>query len=325
MASYAILLEMGVTIAVDVGGTYIRAALYPDDHLKPIRLVRTNTRAPHSTPLEQLEKLITSIFPQDQKVDAISVAAPGPLNPYEGVIYKAPNVPGWKNLPLKKHLQERFQVPVFIGNDANLAALGEWRYGAGQGHSHLIYVTVSTGIGAGVIIENRLLLGNLGLAAELGHVTVLPEGPLCGCGQRGHLEAVASGPAIARWVEQELSRGHPSLLTGTENLDAKQVAQAAYAGDDLAIAALDRAGRFLGQALADFLHIFNPSLVIIGGGVSQSGDLLLSPMKKALHEHVMSPQYLSGLEIVQASLGEEVGLIGALTLARLQLGGLDYR
>ncbi len=310
---------MGVTIAVDVGGTYIRAATYPEEQIKPVQLQRTTTHAPRSTPLDQLETLIASVFPQGQKVDAISVAAPGPLNPYEGIIYRAPNIPEWENLPLREHLQRRFNVPVFLGNDANLAALGEWLYGVGKGHHHLIYITVSTGIGAGVIIEDRLLQGNRGLAAEMGHITVLPNGPLCGCGQRGHLEAVASGPAIVRWVEQEISQGSFSSLIGEKNITAKKIAQAAQSGDSLAIAALQRAGFFLGQALADFLHIFNPSLVIIGGGVSQSGELLFSPMMKALKEHVMSPQYLHGLIVTQASFGDEVVLIGALALARSQL------
>jgi len=310
---------MSLIIAVDVGGTQIRAATYLDGQIKPIEMARTNTHAPHTTPWEQLEKLIAALFPRNQKVDAISVTAPGPLNPYEGVIYRAPNIPEWKDFPLKELLQERFKVPVFLGNDANLAALGEWVYGVGQGHHHLIYITVSTGIGAGVITDDRLLLGTMGLAAEMGHITVLPDGPLCGCGQRGHLEAVASGTAIARWFEQELAHGKPSLLAGTKNLTAKEIAQAAQSGDGLAIAALERAGQFLGRALADFLHIFNPSLIIMGGGVSKSGDLLFLPMKKALQEHVMSPQYLHGLEIVPASLGDEAGLVGALAFARSQL------
>ncbi len=198
-------------IVADVGGTHIRAACFPIQSQTPTIVKRISTKGPES-PHERLINLISAIVPKDEEIAAITVAAPGPLDPYEGIIYEAPNIPGWNNLPLRKLIQDQFKVPVAIGNDANLAALGEWRFGAGIGHRHLVYLTVSTGIGGGVIIDNQLLQGLHGLAAELGHITVIPDGPLCGCGQRGHLEAVTSGPAIARWVEQELSQGIPSSL-----------------------------------------------------------------------------------------------------------------
>ena len=155
-----------------------------------------------------------------------------------------------------------------------------------------------------------------GLAAELGHVTVLHDGPLCGCGQRGHLEAIASGTAIARWVEEELKRGSVSSLVNERPVTAKAVSKAAHAGDKLAIAALERAGRFIGQALADYLHIFNPTAVIIGGGVSLSGNLLLDPLCESLKKHVLTRHYLDRLTIEPAALGDDAGLMGALALAR---------
>jgi glucokinase len=217
---------------------------------------------------------------------------------------------------LKKLLQEQFKVPVAIGNDANLAALGEWRFGAGIGHHHLVYLTVSTGIGGGVIIDDQLLLGIRGLAAELGHVTVIPDGPLCSCGQRGHLEAVSSGPAIARWVEQELNQGIPSSLPVNRPITAKDVSKAASEGDELARAALARGGTFLGTAIADYLHIFNPTIVIIGGGVSRSGEAFFGPVRTAMDEHVISKKYLDNLTLTTAALGDDVGLMGALALAQ---------
>ena len=183
---------MSYHIAADVGGTQLRAACYATDSLKPFQVKRIATQVVGSTPLERLKTLIASVWPENQGVDAIGIAAPGPLDSNEGVVMAAPNIPGWVDLPLRKHLEDRFQIPVVVGNDANLAAVGEWKYGAGKGHHHLVYLTVSTGIGGGVIIDDRLLLGDRGLAAELGHVTVLHDGPLCGCGQRGHLEAIAS-------------------------------------------------------------------------------------------------------------------------------------
>lgn len=302
-------------IVADVGGTHLRSACFPIDSQKPMAVKRIPTKGAGS-PHERLIDLMDSIIPKHEDIAAIAVAAPGPLDPFEGIIFEAPNIPEWRNLPLRKLIHDRFDVPVAIGNDANLAALGEWRFGAGKGHRHLVYITVSTGIGGGVIVDNQLLLGLHGLAAELGHVTVLPDGPLCGCGQRGHLEAVASGPAIARWVEQELSQGIPSSMSEKRPVTAEIVSRAANQGDELAKAAMARAGSFLGIAIAGYLHIFNPSVVIIGGGVSQSGAALLDPIRAAMSENVMSKKYLDNLTLTTAALGDEVGLMGALALAQ---------
>jgi glucokinase len=215
-------------------------------------------------------------------------------------------------------LQEQFKVPVDLGNDANLAAMGEWKYGAGRGHRHLAYMTVSTGIGGGVILDNRLLLGDRGLATEFGHITVQRDGPVCGCGQRGHLEALAAGPAIAKWVKNEIAQGATSILSAKTDINTKLVAEAAKNGDELAVRALERAGTYIGRALADVLHMFNPSIVIIGGGVSQSGDLLMGPLRLSMEAHVMDAHYLENLTLTTAALGDETGLLGALALARHQ-------
>ena len=303
-------------IAVDIGGTHMRAATYRSDSISPILISKITTQHHGISPLERLEGLIQSVWPQNEPVERIAVAAPGPLDPYRGIIFEAPNIPQWINLPLKDHLEKRFLVPVEVGNDANLAALGEWKFGAGVGHHYLVYLTVSTGIGGGVIIDDRLLMGARGLAAELGHVTVMTDGPLCGCGQEGHLEALASGTAIAHWVEQRLFEGAKSSLSAYSNITALHISQAAGDGDRLAFEALTRAGTYLGIAIAGFLHIFNPTIVIIGGGVSRSGDTLLEPMRVAIREHVMTPQYLDDLIVTTAVLGDDAGLLGALALAR---------
>lgn len=310
---------MSLHIAVDVGGTQLRAACFSTDSLTPISLSKTPTQGV-GTPLERLQDLIESLLPTDRPVASIGVAAPGPFDPYEGIIIEAPNIPGWYNFPLGKKLEEHFGIPVAVGNDANLAALGEWQFGAGQGHHHLIYLTVSTGIGGGVIIDDRLLVGARGLAAELGHVTIIPDGPLCGCGAHGHLEAVASGTAIGRWVSEELRRGAQSSLSPEKMITGRMISHAAQGGDDLAVKALNRAGTFIGQALANFLHIFNPSIVIVGGGVSQSGPYLLEPMAAAMRQNVMSPAYVEGVTLATAALGDEAGLMGALALARSRAG-----
>lgn len=310
---------MSLHIAVDIGGTQLRAACYPDDSLIPLKLNRIPTHDPQATPLERLQSVIASVWPGEERVAAIGVAAPGPLDPYQGILIAAPNIPGWESLPLRQYLEDHFKAPVALGNDANLAALGELKFGAGQGHHHLIYLTVSTGIGSGIIIDDRMLLGQRGIAAELGHVTILSDGPLCGCGQPGHLEAVASGTAIARWVQEQLAHGASSSLPAGKTLTAKMIAIAAKQGDELAAAGLTQAGTYLGIALAGFLHTFNPSAVIIGGGVSRSGPFLFDPLRKALERRVMSPHYLDNLTLTQAALGDEAGLMGALALARSQV------
>jgi glucokinase len=312
---------MTIHIAIDIGGTQLRAAAFAEDSLKPIKVIRIPTRDEKSTPLERLQQLITQVWPADGKVASIAVAAPGPTDPYRGIVIEAPNIPGWVGLPLRSYLENHFRVPVALGNDANLAALGEWKFGAGMGHSHMIYVTISTGIGGGIISDNRMLLGAHGLAGEIGHVTVVPDGPACGCGGFGHLEAVASGTAITHWVQQELEQGAQSSLQSIQQLNAKVISEAAKKGDWLAISALSRAAQFIGVALADLLHIFNPTAIIIGGGVSRSGSLLLDPMFATMQNHVMNPGYLDNLVLREAKFGDDAGLMGALALARTTYPG----
>jgi glucokinase len=308
---------MGKYIAVDIGGTRLRVAVYAEDQIKPLKQERIPTQGPGG-PMERLVNLIKDLWPVDDDVLAIGAAAPGPLNPKTGVLYRAPNIPGWDNLPLRKTLEDAFNVPVAVGNDANMAALGECRFGAGRGHSDLIYITISTGIGGGVMLDDRLVLGAKGLAAEIGHVTVVPNGPLCGCGKRGHLESVASGTAIARWMREQIASGRSSSLSGLKSISAKDVAEAADHGDALAIQAMTQAGTFMGVALADYMHIFNPTMVILGGGVSRSGPHYMDPMREALQAHVISPQYLDDLEITLAALGDDAGLLGTLELAHMR-------
>ena len=316
--AHVIILNMSLIIAIDIGGTLLRVAVYPHEGTTPLLVQRSPTRGLEDGAYERLTALIDSVWPKEA-VDAISVAAPGPLNPYTGVITSTPNIPAWTNYPLAELLFKRYQVPVYLGNDANLAILGEWKYGAGQGHHDLIYLTISTGIGGGAISGDLLIEGSRGMATEFGHVTVLPGGPVCSCGVRGHLEAVASGPAIARYVEEQITAGRKSVLQPGPKLTAKRVAQAARQGDELAKEAFTRAGGFIGQALADFLHIFNPSIVIFGGGVIQSGNLILDPIKESMRRNIMAPSYLDGLQIATVKLGDDAGLLGALAQARNSL------
>jgi glucokinase len=309
---------MSLIVAIDIGGTQLRVAVYPPSGTTPLIVKRTATRGTEDGVFDRLTALIDSVWPEEP-VEAIAAASPGPSNPSRGVVLSTPNIPAWVNFPLVELLVQRYKVSTYIDNDANLAALGEWRYGAGQGHSDMLYLTISTGIGGGVISGGQLLTGHRGMATELGHLTVLPDGPICSCGQKGHLEAIASGTAIARYVREQVLSGRTSSLSTLPKITARDVASAAHQKDELSLEAFNYAGKFLGQAVADFLHMFNPSIVIFGGGVSQSGPLLFDPMKASMSAHVMNPSYLDGLQIATAMLGDDAGLLGALALAQIKL------
>lgn len=297
----------------------MRAAAFSLNTIKPLIHKKIPTVGSNQSVYDKLVDLIHSMWQENFEVTAIVVASAGPLDPKTGYIYDAPNIPGWKNFPLGEKLAKEFPVPIFIGNDANLAALGEWKYGCGSGHRDLIYLTISTGIGGGIICNNQLVEGSNGLAAELGHITVLPEGPTCSCGKQGHLEAISSGTAIVEFINQMIIKGEKSVLEGSKNLSAFDVAEAARAGDQLAIHAYSRAGFYLGQALASFIHMLNPSVIILGGGVSLSGSLLFDPMSKKLKSEIMDPSYLEKLKILPTALGDDAGLLGALALGRQKL------
>jgi len=308
---------MSIFVAVDIGGTHIRAAAYEQDNPVPLTHQRARSHAREPGTFQRLVKTIETAWPKEQPVTAIGMASPGPLDPQAGVVLATPNIPEWRDFPVTEKLSQHFGVPAYLDNDANLAALGEWKFGAGRGHHHLLYLTISTGIGGGVIINDRLLHGHHGLAAELGHVTVLAGGPICPCGFPGHLEALASGPAIERYVREQLEAGAPSELLNTPDLNARIIAEAALRGDQLAKSAYARAGEYLGIGVASFLHTFDPSIVIFGGGVSQSGALLFEPFEASLRRHVFNPRYLEDLSITTAALGDDAGLLGAFALAML--------
>jgi glucokinase len=303
-------------IAIDIGGTQLRAALFPEGESKPTTTRRIPTQGKDESSVDRLLELIQSIWPAEGTVKSIAMAAPGPTNYRQGVIYRAPNIPGWDNLPLAQIVRERFKVPTALGNDANMAALGEWKFGAARGYSYVLYITISTGIGGGIIDDDRLILGGNGLAGEIGHITVQPDGPMCGCGHRGHLESYASGTAIARYVAEQLALGVPSSLSSITNPTARDVSMAAEQGDPLAKSALQRAGTYMGWGIAAFLHLYNPSIIVLGGGVSRSGPLYIEPMRAAIKERIMAPEYMHGLVITNALLGDDAGLMGTLALAQ---------
>jgi len=308
-------------IGVDLGGTNIRAARFTRQSHIPEAKTKRPTRGPGGPEAvyDRLEAAIREVAPADlAEVAGVGIAIPGPTDPYQGIVLKAPNIPGWINLPLQQIMGQRLGRPVFLGNDANLAALGEWKFGAGQGHKDVLYLTISTGIGGGVISGGRLLLGARGLAAEVGHINLDPHGPQCGCGQYGHFESLASGTGIARTARNRLQSGEGAgskvmeLAAGKiDQVTSVMVGQAALAGDEFARGLITEAGEYIGLALASLLHAYNPSIVIFGGGVSMLGDLLLEPARQKVRQYAMSDAYWVDCPLVLAALGDDAGLVGA--------------
>ena len=310
---------MRTIISVDIGGTQLRSAAYKQDQREPFAQKRVKTKASEPDTFGRLVKLIEEIWFKSEKVAAIGVSSPGPVDPHTGVIMFAPNIKEWRDFPIAEKLMRHFGVPAYLDNDANLAGLAEWKFGAGRGHHNVLYLTISTGVGGGVIINDRLLQGYHGLAGELGHTIVQEGGPLCGCGQRGHLESYSSGTGIERFVADQLKAGRVSVLHPNKKNSAFDISEAARQGDALSIEAYQIAGKYLGIGVANFLHVFDPSVVIFGGGVSQSGPLLFDSFEASLKERVIHPRYLEGLVITRVELGDDSGLLGARALAELKL------
>ena len=309
---------MRTIVSIDIGGTRLRAAAYKQDQFQPISQKRVETKAKEPNAFGRLINLLEDIWPKNENVDAIGVSSPGPVDPHTGVIMVTPNIKEWRDFPITAKLTDHFGIPAYLDNDANLAGLAEWKFGAGRGHHNVLYLTVSTGVGGGVIINDQLLQGHHGLAAELGHTTIQADGPLCGCGHPGHLEAFSSGTGIERFVAEQLKAGRESLLQPDKKNSAHAISEAAKQGDALSIEAYQNAGKYLGIGVANFLHAFDPSIVIFGGGVSQSGPLLFDSFHVSLKERVIHSRYLEGLVITRAELGDDSGLLGARALAELK-------
>ncbi len=305
-------------LVLDLGGTQFRLALANRDG-KLLSRYAASTYAAESQRrlIERINKAIRELTSDIglEQVLGMGVAAAGLVNPGTGVLLSSPNLPKLRNVPLKALLEREIEAPVWLTNDASLAALGEHRFGAGRGFSHLVYITVSTGIGGGVIIDNGLFLGSQGYAAEIGHMVIDPDGPRCACGNIGCLEALASGSAIARMASEEMSKGKASIITGLADDDlsqvtAEMVARAAQSGDPLTLEIMERAGTSLGIGVVNLLHLFDPELVIIGGGVSRCGELILAPVRRVIAERAMSG--FKGAKVVISALADDSGLLGAV-------------
>lgn len=313
-------------LGIDLGGTKIVAGLV-DREGRIVARHHRDTEAQEGQDavfrrlVDAASQLLATKGISRQQVAAIAIACPGPIDARRGVVTAPPNLPGWRDVPLGRMIQEKFGLPTSLENDANAAALAEHRFGAGQGSDHMIYVTVSTGIGGGFILGGRLYAGATGGAAEIGHTTILPYGPLCGCGNRGCLEALASGSAIAREARERVQRGVPTLIAelsggDPENISAKLVAQAAEQGDWEADAILDQAMAYLGVGMANLVNLLNPQLLVIGGGLTKMGERLFEPVRRAIDLRAFATA-AGAVELRRAQLGDDVGLLGAAAVAML--------
>ncbi|MBN1487304.1 MAG: ROK family protein [Anaerolineae bacterium] len=313
-------------IAVDLGGTQIRAARYTADGVQETRVAMpTQASKGLETVLGRIVKAIQQVwaFEGDGRIEAIALGAPGPTDAKQGIVRFTPNISGWHNVPLRDRLLESFSVPVFVGNDADYAALAEHRFGAGQGVTDMIYMTISTGVGGGFIFNNRLYTG-AGLGGEVGHMVVDVNGPRCSCGNSGCLEVMASGTAIARQVKERLMAGEPSLLLemvkgDIERITAKEVNEAGQQGDALAQEAFATSGMYIGTAIVSLMYMLNPELFVLGGSVTKAGDLLFAPIRETVKQR--APEvYRKSTRIVPAVLGDDVGLRGAFALCLMEFG-----
>ena len=309
-----------VIAGIDIGGTKIAVGLAERDG-QLLALSRFPTRVelgPHrilDNAVNEIEKLLKEA---KARMAAIGVGCGGPLDRQCGLILSPPNLPGWDEFPITELLEERLGVPVLLDNDANAAALGEQRHGAGRGLSDIVYMTISTGIGGGIIIGGRIVHGVADGAGEVGHASVLPDGPSCGCGARGCLEALCSGTSIARRARERLSTGAQSSLAvmKPDEVTAKRVAKAARDGDNLAREIWDETIYYLSIGIGNIVNTLAPEAVILGGGVSTAGDQLLEPLRRQVRVRVkMLPA--EKINIRQAALKGESGIRGALILGQL--------
>lgn len=313
---------MRYVVGVDLGGTQLRAVkIDREGQIHAFERTDTDVDSGPEGVLNQMEFLINTVVgdTNPSEIIGVGIGTPGPIDPFAGVVLGAPNLPGWLNVPIKAILSERTGLQVQVGNDANVAGLGEWRFGSGRGTEHFIYVTISTGIGGGVIIDSQLLLGNKGIAGEVGHMTIQTNGPLCGCGNYGCWESMASGTALARFateaVREEMARGRPSLITevaGTEPIEGWHVAAAAEQGDRLALSLMQREGELIGVGLVNLFHLYAPECIALGGGVTKSMALLEPHMRRAINQRAMPPYRNTPVQLAQ--LADKVGVLGAAAL-----------
>jgi len=314
-----------LAVGVDVGGTKV-AALVTDDRGTVLdrKVVHSPANDAEAT-VATVVSLARELAGANEGVCAVGIGAAG-LVSREGVMRFAPNL-AWREFPIGERVAEGVGLPVLVDNDANVAAWGEFTYGAGRGTNHLLLVTVGTGIGGGIVADGSLYRGAHGFAAEIGHIIVDPGGPVCGCGNVGCWEQVASGRAIERLGRKAASENPDSVLGRVAGgnpltIDGPAVTRAAQDGDPVSLRILEMVGVRLGEGIAGLVNVLDPDVVVVGGGASSAGDLLLAPARRAFVDAVEAPEHRPEVPILPAALGNDAGAIGAADLARAAaLGG----
>jgi glucokinase len=309
-------------LAVDLGGTKIIAAVVvPDGKVVSrsycLTLAEEGPQAVTERLLSAVSEALVRAKLKNSELAGVGVAAAGIIDAEKGVITTSPNLSGWHDVPLVDVIAEKMGLATYLVNDASAAALGEHRFGAGKGLDNLIYLTVSTGIGGGIIIDGRLYTGTDGCAGEIGHMTIEPHGPQCNCGNFGCLEALASGSAMTREAVRRMEQGEPSYIAELAegrlwDVTAEMIAVAARQGDKMACQVVAEAANYLGIGLANLVNIFNPDVIVIGGGVSKMGSMLLEPARKVVKERAFKLPSRT-VRIIRARLGGNAGVVGAAT------------
>ncbi len=312
---------MSLACGVDVGGTKIAGGVVDDDG-KVVEKLRVESPA---TDAEAMEEAIADLVRQlasRHDIAAVGVGVAGYIDRARSRVLFAPNL-ALRDVDLKAELEARVDVPVVIENDANAAAWGEFRYGAGHDVDDLMLVTVGTGVGGGLVLDGELYRGAFGVGAEIGHLRVVPDGILCGCGHHGCFEQYASGTALVREARQIAANGVPAAAAllqraggRVDAIDGLLITAAARDGDPFAIGRLGELGYWLGTGIASLVTVLDPAVVAIGGGVSEAGDLLLAPLREAFGTHLPGREHRPLAEIRRATLGNAAGMIGAADLAR---------
>lgn len=308
-----------IYVGVDLGGTAIKVGICNQEgKLLQTYEGPTETSKGVDTVIGNIEKYVRHIVEQSpyswDQLAGIGAGVAGFTNIREGIIIFAPNV-GFKDVPIRALLEERLGKPVKIDNDANVAALGEAWSGAGRGVDNCVCYTLGTGVGGGIIVNGKIYQGSNGMAGELGHITVVPdlEAIQCGCGKMGCLETVSSATGIIRMAKDAVERGDRTSLALVDNIAAKEVFDAAKAGDEVALRIIKRAAYYLGKSMASVAAVLNPEAFIVGGGVSKAGEILFNEVRAVFNQ--LTPEPLQrGVRIVPAELGNDAGVVGAAGL-----------
>lgn len=313
---------MRYVVGIDVGGTKIAACLMDEEGKMPGRATFPTlaSEGPKAV-IGRIKQSFFEVLKQGQieqnQVAALGIGMPGPLDTKKGIVKNTPNLPGWIDIPLLQILKSEINLPMVLENDANAAALGENLYGAGKGIDNFVYITISTGIGGGVVLNGRLFKGQDGNAAEIGHMTINFDGPRCGCGNQGCWEAYASGTALARFAREKIAAGEATKikeLAGEENIKAEHVFAAAKKGDKFALELIEKEGFYLGVGLANVVNAYNPKRIAIGGGLTHEWNMFYDRMMQVMRERALGAS-IEGLEVVKAALSKDVGAIGAAAVA----------